>query len=94
MVIIVVIVFSISFFPFHLTKTIYLIVRSSPTLPCPALQAFAIAYKCTRPFASMNSVLDPILFYFTQRKFRESTRYLLDKVSSKWRHDHCITYGS
>ncbi|NWI54027.1 P2RY3 protein, partial [Calyptomena viridis] len=94
MVIIVVIVFSISFFPFHLTKTLYLIVRSSPGLPCPALQAFAIAYKCTRPFASMNSVLDPILFYFTQRKFRESTRYLLDKMSSKWRHDHCVTYGS
>ncbi|XP_063275431.1 P2Y purinoceptor 6 isoform X2 [Prinia subflava] len=94
MVIIVVIVFSISFLPFHLTKTIYLIVRSSPALPCPALQAFAIAYKCTRPFASMNSVLDPILFYFTQRKFRESTRYLLDKVSSKWRHDRCVTYGS
>ncbi|XP_058685294.1 P2Y purinoceptor 6 isoform X3 [Poecile atricapillus] len=94
MVIIVVIVFSISFFPFHLTKTIYLIVRSSPGLPCPALQAFAIAYKCTRPFASMNSVLDPILFYFTQRKFRESTRYLLDKMSSKWRHDHCVTHGS
>ncbi|XP_013046756.3 P2Y purinoceptor 6 isoform X1 [Anser cygnoides] len=94
MIVIVVIVFSISFFPFHLTKTIYLIVRSSPSLPCPALEAFAIAYKCTRPFASMNSVLDPILFYFTQRKFRESTRYLLDKMSSKWRHDHCVTYGS
>ncbi|NXY76934.1 P2RY3 protein, partial [Glareola pratincola] len=94
MIIIVVIVFSISFFPFHLTKTIYLIVRSSPSLPCPALQAFAIAYKCTRPFASMNSVLDPILFYFTKRKFRESTRYLLDKMSSKWRHDNCVTYGS
>ncbi|XP_009975685.1 PREDICTED: P2Y purinoceptor 6 [Tauraco erythrolophus] len=94
MIIIVVIVFSISFFPFHLTKTIYLIVRSPPALPCPALQAFAIAYKCTRPFASMNSVLDPILFYFTKRKFRESTRYLLDKMSSKWRHDHCITHGS
>ncbi|KAF1499424.1 P2Y purinoceptor 3, partial [Eudyptes chrysocome] len=94
MIIIVVIVFSISFFPFHLTKTLYLIARSSPSLPCPALQEFAIAYKCTRPFASMNSVLDPILFYFIQRKFRESTRYLLDKMSSKWRHDHCITYGS
>ncbi|NXD70682.1 P2RY3 protein, partial [Eolophus roseicapillus] len=94
MIVIVVIVFSISFFPFHLTKTIYLIVRSSPSLSCSALQAFAIAYKCTRPFASMNSVLDPILFYFTQRKFRESTRYLLDKMSNKWRHDHCITYGS
>lgn len=87
MIIIVVLVFAISFFPFHLTKTIYLIVRSFPEVHCLTRQAFAITYKCTRPFASMNSVLDPILFYFTQRKFRESTRHLLDKVSSKWKHD-------
>ncbi|KAM6140317.1 LOW QUALITY PROTEIN: P2Y purinoceptor 6 [Pterocles gutturalis] len=91
MIIIVVMSSPSAFFPFHLTKTIYLIVRSSPNLPCLDLQAFAIA--CTRPFASMNSVLD-LLFYFTQPKFREGTRYLLDKVSSKWRQDHCVTYGS
>ncbi|XP_015283778.1 PREDICTED: P2Y purinoceptor 6 [Gekko japonicus] len=87
MIIIVVLVFAISFFPFHLTKSIYLIIRSKSGVPCATLQAFAITYKCTRPFASMNSVLDPILFYFTQCKFRESTRHLLDKVSSKWKHN-------
>ncbi|XP_008115971.1 P2Y purinoceptor 6 [Anolis carolinensis] len=86
MIIIVVLVFAISFFPFHLTKTMYLIIRSIKGTPCLTQQTFAIVYKCTRPFASMNSVLDPILFYFTQRKFRESTRQLLDKVSSKWKH--------
>ncbi|XP_033001859.1 P2Y purinoceptor 6 [Lacerta agilis] len=86
MIVIVVLVFAVSFFPFHLTKTLYLIIRSIPGVPCLTRQAFAIAYKCTRPFASMNSVLDPILFYFTQRKFRESTRHLLDKVSTKWKH--------
>ncbi|XP_029457991.1 P2Y purinoceptor 6 isoform X2 [Rhinatrema bivittatum] len=88
MIIIVVIVFSLSFFPFHLTKTIYLIVRSLDGVPCLALQTFAISYKCTRPFASMNSVLDPILFYFTQQKFRQSTKTLLQKVSTKWRTEH------
>uniref|UniRef100_A0A8D0HQ14 Pyrimidinergic receptor P2Y6 n=1 Tax=Sphenodon punctatus TaxID=8508 RepID=A0A8D0HQ14_SPHPU len=87
MIIIVVLAFAISFFPFHLTKTIYLIIRSKPDIGCIELQTFATIYKCTRPFASMNSVLDPILFYFTQRKFRESTRHLLEKVSTKWRHD-------
>nr|XP_020669403.1 P2Y purinoceptor 6 [Pogona vitticeps] len=87
MIIIVVLVFAVSFFPFHLTKTMYLIIRSVPGTSCFTKQAFAITYKCTRPFASMNSVLDPILFYFTQRKFRESTRHLLDKVSTKWKHN-------
>ncbi|XP_009901225.2 P2Y purinoceptor 6 [Dryobates pubescens] len=94
MVVMVVIVFSVSFLPFHLTKSLYLLARSSPALPCPALQAFAAAYKSTRPFASANSVLDPILFYFTQRRFRESTKSLLGKVSSRWRNDRCGPYGS
>ncbi|CAH2225738.1 P2Y purinoceptor 6 [Pelobates cultripes] len=84
-IIIVVIVFAISFFPFHLTKTIYLVVRTQDDLPCLVLQTFAIVYKCTRPFASMNSVLDPILFYFTQQKFRQSTKTLVKRVTSKWR---------
>ncbi|XP_063287708.1 P2Y purinoceptor 6 [Pelobates fuscus] len=84
-IIIVVIVFAISFFPFHLTKTIYLVVRTQDDLPCLVLQTFAIVYKCTRPFASMNSVLDPILFYFTQQKFRQSTKTLVKRVTSTWR---------
>ncbi|XP_053312647.1 P2Y purinoceptor 6 [Spea bombifrons] len=86
-IIIVVIVFAISFFPFHLTKTIYLVVRSDHNVPCLVLQTFAIVYKCTRPFASMNSVLDPILFYFTQQKFRQSTRTLMKRVTTKWKTD-------
>ncbi|XP_069059220.1 P2Y purinoceptor 3-like [Pleurodeles waltl] len=90
MIIIVVIVFAISFFPFHLTKTIYLIVRSLEGVPCLVLQTFAIVYKCTRPFASMNSVLDPILFYFTQQKFRQSTKNILECVSTKFEREHCV----
>ncbi|KAM8975964.1 P2Y purinoceptor 6 [Pelodytes ibericus] len=86
-IIIVVIVFAISFFPFHLTKTIYLVVRSKDNIPCLVLQTFAIVYKCTRPFASMNSVLDPILFYFTQQKFRQSTKTLVKRVTSRWKTD-------
>ncbi|XP_078514677.1 P2Y purinoceptor 6 [Lissotriton helveticus] len=90
MIIIVVIVFAISFFPFHLTKTIYLIIRSREGVPCLVLQTFAIVYKCTRPFASMNSVLDPILFYFTQQKFRQSTKNILVRVSTKFQREHCV----
>ncbi|KAG8431854.1 hypothetical protein GDO86_019728 [Hymenochirus boettgeri] len=85
MIIIVVIVFAVSFFPFHLTKTLYLVVRSQQDVPCLVLQTFAIVYKCTRPFASMNSVLDPILFYFTQQRFRQSTKELILRVTSKWK---------
>lgn len=82
MIVIVVLVFAISFLPFHITKTLYLLVRTIPTAPCELRNLLAVVYKSTRPFASMNSVLDPILFYFTQYKFRQGTRSLLLKITT------------
>lgn len=84
MAVVVAAVFAISFLPFHITKTAYLAVRSTPGVSCPVLEAFAAAYKGTRPFASANSVLDPILFYFTQKKFRRRPHELLQKLTAKW----------
>ncbi|XP_072900402.1 P2Y purinoceptor 3 [Hemitrygon akajei] len=82
MVVIVATVFVISFVPFHLTKTMYLIVRAQRSVPCETLQSFARAYKSTRPLASMNSVLDPILFYFTHKNLQLGTRRLKQMVSA------------
>ncbi|KAJ8410774.1 hypothetical protein AAFF_G00187310 [Aldrovandia affinis] len=82
MIIIVVAVFAISFLPFHLTKTAYLLVRTLQGAPCEVRNMYSIIYKSTRPFASMNSVLDPILFYFTQTKFRNSTRSLVLRITT------------
>ncbi|XP_004863327.1 P2Y purinoceptor 6 [Heterocephalus glaber] len=84
MAVVVAAVFAISFLPFHVTKTAYLAVRSMSGVPCPMLEAFAAAYKVTRPFASANSVLDPILFYFTQRKFRRRPHEIIQKLTAKW----------
>ncbi|ELW71859.1 P2Y purinoceptor 6 [Tupaia chinensis] len=72
MAVVVAAVFAISFLPFHITKTAYL------------GEAFAAAYKVTRPFASANSVLDPILFYFTQEKFRRRPHEFMRKLTAKW----------
>ncbi|XP_036393171.1 P2Y purinoceptor 3 [Megalops cyprinoides] len=82
MIFIVVTVFALSFLPFHLTKTAYLLVRTLPGAPCEVRNAYSVIYKSTRPFASMNSVLDPILFYFTQTKFRKSTRTLVLRITT------------
>ncbi|XP_040345203.1 P2Y purinoceptor 6 isoform X2 [Herpailurus yagouaroundi] len=84
MAVVVAAAFAVSFLPFHVTKTAYLAVRSTSGVPCPVLEAFAAAYKVTRPFASANSVLDPILFYFTQEKFRRRPHELLQKLTAKW----------
>ncbi|XP_035241789.1 P2Y purinoceptor 6 isoform X2 [Anguilla anguilla] len=82
MIVVVMAVFAVSFLPFHLTKTAYLLVRTLPGAPCEVRNMYSVIYKSTRPFASMNSVLDPILFYFTQSKFRSSTRSLMLRAST------------
>ncbi|XP_038132768.1 P2Y purinoceptor 3 isoform X1 [Cyprinodon tularosa] len=82
MILVVAAVFCISFLPFHLTKTMYLVVRTLPDAPCKMRNLFAIVYKSTRPFASMNSFLDPILFYFTQPRYRRSTRKFMLRVTT------------
>ncbi|KAM7399390.1 hypothetical protein PAMP_018663 [Pampus punctatissimus] len=82
MIIVVATVFCISFLPFHLTKTMYLVVRTLPHVPCHTKNLFSIIYKSTRPFASMNSFLDPILFYFTQPRYRQSTQRFMDRVTT------------
>ncbi|XP_036005884.1 P2Y purinoceptor 3 isoform X2 [Fundulus heteroclitus] len=82
MILVVAAVFCVSFLPFHLTKTAYLVVRTLPDAPCQTRNLFAIIYKSTRPFASMNSFLDPILFYFTQPRYRRSTRRFMLRVTT------------
>lgn len=82
MIVVVVTVFAVSFLPFHLTKTMYLLVRTLPSAPCHTRNLFSVIYKSTRPFASMNSVLDPILFYFTQPRYRRSTRRFVLRVTT------------
>ncbi|KAM9317772.1 P2Y purinoceptor 3 [Pholidichthys leucotaenia] len=82
MIIIVAAVFCISFLPFHLTKTMYLLVRSLRSAPCEMRNLFSVIYKSTRPFASVNSFLDPILFYFMQPQYRRSTRRFVRRVTT------------
>ncbi|XP_061537105.1 P2Y purinoceptor 3 [Phycodurus eques] len=82
MIIVVAAAFCISFLPFHLTKTSYLVVRTLPSVSCKTRNLFSIIYKSTRPFASMNSFLDPILFYFTQPRYRRSTKRFVLRVTT------------
>ncbi|XP_061775232.1 P2Y purinoceptor 3 isoform X2 [Nerophis ophidion] len=82
MIVVVAAVFCVSFLPFHLTKTLYLLIRTLPAVPCETRNLFSVIYKSTRPFASMNSFLDPILFYFTQPRYRQSTSSFLLRVTS------------
>ncbi|XP_020669405.3 P2Y purinoceptor 2 isoform X1 [Pogona vitticeps] len=67
MIIIVLVVFIVCFLPFHVTRTLYYSFRNWD-LSCPILNAINLAYKVTRPLASTNSCLDPILYFLAGQK--------------------------
>ncbi|XP_077197336.1 P2Y purinoceptor 2 [Paroedura picta] len=68
MIVIVLVVFVVCFLPFHVTRTLYYYFRSWD-LSCDALNAINLAYKVTRPLASTNSCLDPILYFLAGQRF-------------------------
>lgn len=69
MIIIVLVVFAISFLPFHITRTIYYTSRLL-NASCDTLNIVNVTYKVTRPLASANSCIDPILYFLTGDTYR------------------------
>ncbi|XP_004708864.1 P2Y purinoceptor 2 isoform X2 [Echinops telfairi] len=60
-------VFALCFLPFHVTRTLYYSFRSLD-LSCHVLNAINVAYKVTRPLASANSCLDPVLYFLAGQR--------------------------
>ncbi|XP_068122698.1 P2Y purinoceptor 2-like [Hyperolius riggenbachi] len=85
MIIIVLLVFVICFLPFHVNRTLYYYFRKLD-LECDVLNAINMAYKVTRPLASSNSCLDPILYFLAGQSVRRNIISLngLTKVKKKF----------
>ncbi|KAG7278672.1 hypothetical protein CRUP_014027 [Coryphaenoides rupestris] len=78
-IIIVLVTFMLCFLPFHLTRSLYysfryLNNRHGQQVTCKLLEASSIAYKVTRPLASANSIIDPILFFMAGQGFRKTIK--------------------
>lgn len=69
LIIIVLVVFAVSFVPFHITRTIYYTARVL-NLHCEVLNIVNFTYKITRPLASVNSCIDPILYFLAGDHYR------------------------
>ncbi|XP_051926076.1 P2Y purinoceptor 4 [Hippocampus zosterae] len=69
LIVVVLIVFAISFVPFHVTRTIYYAARVLE-LDCHTLNIVNFTYKITRPLASVNSCIDPILYFLAGDSYR------------------------
>ncbi|XP_043927210.1 P2Y purinoceptor 2 [Protopterus annectens] len=84
MIIIVLTVFIVCFLPFHITRTLYYSFRSLD-INCKTVNAVNLAYKITRPLASVNSCLDPILYFLAGQKYRKHLTLRNQKTKrQKW----------
>ncbi|KAM4627264.1 P2Y purinoceptor 2 isoform 1-T3 [Polymixia lowei] len=77
MIIIVLAAFMLCFLPFHLTRSLYYSFRylrqfHPEQVSCNLLEASSLAYKVTRPLASANSCVDPILYFLAGQDFRSN----------------------
>lgn len=60
--------FALCFLPFHVTRTLFLLLRRGQLGGCSAMKAVSICYKVTRPLASCNAWLNALLYFLTGDK--------------------------
>ncbi|KAM8909950.1 P2Y purinoceptor 4 [Spinachia spinachia] len=76
LIVVVLVVFALSFVPFHITRTLYYTARVLGR-SCEFLNIVNFTYKITRPLASINSCIDPILYFLAGDHYRSRMMYVL-----------------
>ncbi|CAL1572574.1 unnamed protein product [Knipowitschia caucasica] len=57
--------FALCFLPFHVTRTLFLLLRRAHSADCGLVQIVSVCYKLTRPLASCNAWLNALLYFLT-----------------------------
>lgn len=60
--------FALCFLPFHVTRTLFLLLRRGQLGGCKLMKTVSICYKVTRPLASCNAWLNALLYFLTGDK--------------------------
>ncbi|XP_061814948.1 P2Y purinoceptor 3 [Nerophis lumbriciformis] len=67
-IITITLLFALCFFPFHVTRTIFLLLKVTKGVPCRTMTMVSMCYKITRPLASFNAWLNALLYFLTKDK--------------------------
>ncbi|KAM4537131.1 P2Y purinoceptor 3 [Odontesthes bonariensis] len=67
-IITITLLFALCFFPFHVTRTIFLLLKVFRKVPCHTMTTVSMCYKITRPLASCNAWLNALLYFLTKDK--------------------------
>nr|XP_009666812.1 PREDICTED: P2Y purinoceptor 3-like [Struthio camelus australis] len=57
--------FAVCLLPFHITRTIYLFIRVYRVTDCQLFQRWSLFYKIWRPLVSLNSCVNPLLYFLS-----------------------------
>ncbi|XP_046869721.1 P2Y purinoceptor 3 [Hypomesus transpacificus] len=57
--------FALCFLPFHVTRTLFLLLRRGQVGGCNTMKMISICYKVTRPLAACNAWLNALLYFLT-----------------------------
>ncbi|XP_039997081.1 P2Y purinoceptor 3 [Xiphias gladius] len=67
-IITITLLFALCFFPFHVTRTVFLLLKVTQRVPCHTMTMVSMCYKITRPLASFNAWLNALLYFLTKDK--------------------------
>ncbi|NXO06111.1 P2RY1 protein, partial [Oriolus oriolus] len=83
------IVFSVSFIPYHVMMMVTLIYRINCQPPCGNISTLNAIYKVTEIICSINSCLDPIIFTIANKTFYQRIKSI--KCHPKCQYCCCLT---
>ncbi|XP_078059072.1 uracil nucleotide/cysteinyl leukotriene receptor-like [Mustelus asterias] len=71
MIILVLTIFLICFVPYHINRYVYILFTSTAHSSCRDRKLIALSNRVTSCLTSLNSCLDPVVYFFVGEKFRE-----------------------
>ncbi|NWV05099.1 P2RY1 protein, partial [Ptilonorhynchus violaceus] len=83
------IVFAVSFIPYHVMMMVILIYRINCQPPCGNISTLSAIYKVTEIICNINSCLDPIIFTIANKTFYQRIKRL--KCHPKCQYHCCLT---
>ncbi|NWU43003.1 P2RY1 protein, partial [Hylia prasina] len=83
------VVFAVSFIPYHVMMIVILIYRINCQPPCGNISTLSAIYKVTEIICSINSCLDPIIFTTANKTVYQSMRSI--KCHPKRQYCCCLT---
>ncbi|XP_072344392.1 P2Y purinoceptor 3-like [Scyliorhinus torazame] len=80
MILVSLMIFIICFLPVHVSRTVGVTLKLFYPDQCQSLKSFELVYYWCLALSSTNCCLDPLLYFFASKKFKESSRSVVSSI--------------